>query len=88
MGQFKMANWLLWAWQVGLIRPDPDQDWAPGKQVAAALVCGTSEGVHKIVWNDWIIKGTKDKLYPRKPDISKPRTRKLNEESTKNTKAN
>lgn len=33
------------------------------------LVIGTLEGVHRITWGDWIIKGVKDELYPCKPDI-------------------
>ena len=27
------------------------------------LVLGTLEGVHRVSWNDWIIRGVKGKLY-------------------------
>ena len=33
------------------------------------LVCGTLEGVCRIDWNDWIIRGVKGEIYPCKPDI-------------------
>ncbi|KKK47174.1 hypothetical protein LCGC14_3157870 [marine sediment metagenome] len=33
------------------------------------LCIGTLEGVHKVDWNDWIIRGVKGELYPCKPDI-------------------
>lgn len=33
------------------------------------LVIGTLEGVHRVEWDDWIIKGIKGELYPCKPDI-------------------
>ena len=66
-------NWLNQAWQTGPgeggVWIDPDADWAPGKQCAAELVCGTLEGVHRISWDDWIIQGIKGELYPCKPDI-------------------
>lgn len=32
-------------------------------------VLGTLEGVHRVTWGDWIIKGVKGELYPCKPDI-------------------
>lgn len=62
-------NWLNEAWQrepgEGAVWIDP----AGGHKSAARLVCGTLEGVHKIDWNDWIIRGVKGELYPCKPDI-------------------
>ena len=33
------------------------------------LCIGTLEGVMRVDWNDWIIKGVKGELYPCKPDI-------------------
>ena len=33
------------------------------------LYLGTLEGVHIVVWGDWIIQGVKGELYPCKPDI-------------------
>ena len=33
------------------------------------LVLGTLEGVHRVAWDDWIIRGVKDELYACKPDI-------------------
>ena len=27
------------------------------------------EGVHRVTWGDWIIRGVKGELYPCKPDI-------------------
>ncbi len=69
----KWPNWLYEAWQKepgeGGVWPDPDEDWAAGHVSAARLVCGTLEGVHRIDWNDWIIKGVEGELYLRKPSI-------------------
>ena len=60
-------EWLHKAWNVGpgeggvwLDPDDPTGEW---------LVCGTLEGVHKITWGDWIIRGVKGEIYPCKPDI-------------------
>ena len=33
------------------------------------LCIGTLEGVHRVEWNDWIIRGIKGEIYPCKPDI-------------------
>ena len=60
-------NWLHRAWQMdpseGAVWIDPDD---PKRE---KLVCGTLEGVHRIDWNDWIIQGIKNEIYPCKPDI-------------------
>jgi hypothetical protein len=60
-------SWLNLAWQgepgEGTVWIDPDD---PKRE---ALVCGTLEGVHRISWGDWIIKGIKGEIYPCKPDI-------------------
>lgn len=33
------------------------------------LVIGTLEGVHRVSWDDWIVRGVKGELYAVKPDI-------------------
>ena len=33
------------------------------------LVLGTLEGVHRVQWGDWIIRGVQGEFYPCKPDI-------------------
>ena len=33
------------------------------------LVIGTKEGVHKVMWDDYIIRGVQGELYPCKPGI-------------------
>ena len=35
----------------------------------SGLLCGTLEGVVRIDWDDWIIKGIQGELYPCKPEI-------------------
>ena len=60
-------DWLNQAWN-----KDPSEGavWInPDDPTRASLVCGTLEGVYRINWNDWIIKGIKGELYPCKPDI-------------------
>ena len=60
-------TWLHKAWNgepgEGTVWIDPDD---PEREL---LVCGTLEGVHRITWDDFIIKGVQDELYPCKPDI-------------------
>jgi len=58
--------WLHKAWNTegeGCLAIDPD---CPKKE---RLYIGTLEGVHKVSWGDWIIKGVKGEIYPCKPDI-------------------
>ncbi|MCP5006533.1 MAG: hypothetical protein GY941_21725 [Planctomycetes bacterium] len=66
-------EWLNRAWNTepgeGSVWIDSSFPNAEGHESAAELVCGTLEGVHKISWNDWIIKGVNGELYPCKPDI-------------------
>ena len=66
-------NWLNVAWQAepgeGGLWIDPDAPKAPGRESAAELLCDTLEGVMRIDWGDWIIKGLRGELYPCKPDI-------------------
>lgn len=65
--------WLGKAWCTdpgeGSVWIDPDAPIAEGHKSAVELVCGTLEGVHRIDWNDWIIKGIAGELYLCKPDI-------------------
>jgi hypothetical protein len=59
-------NWLHRAWNSegeGSLFIDSDD---PERQ---RLCIGTLEGVHRVLWNDWIIQGVKGELYPCKPDI-------------------
>ena len=60
-------NWLHQAWNrepsEGAVWIDDDD---PKRE---KLVCGTLEGVHRIDFDDFIIKGIKGELYPCKPDI-------------------
>ena len=64
---YDWPEWMNMAWNSepseGAVWIDPDD---PQKE---NLVCGTLEGVHRIDWDDWIIKGVKGELYPCKPDI-------------------
>ena len=68
-------NWLHAAWQKdpseGALWIDPDCPPAPGHESAAELVCGTLEGVHRVDWNDWIIRGVMGEIYPVKDSIFK-----------------
>ncbi len=59
-------DWLNRAWNeivgVGLsCNEDPNDN--------EELFLGTLEGVYKVSWDDWIIRGVKGELYPCKPDI-------------------
>ena len=60
-------GWLNHAWNrepgENAVWIDPDD---PNREL---LVCGTLEGVHRISWDDWIILGIKNEIYPCKPDI-------------------
>lgn len=60
-------DWLHEAWQTdareGALFIDADD---PERQ---KLIIGTREGVHRVSWGDWIIRGVKGELYPCKPDI-------------------
>lgn len=65
--------WLHEAWQApqgeGAVWIDPDAPVAPGRKSADQLVCGTLEGVHRITFGDWIIKGIDGEIYPCNPNI-------------------
>lgn len=59
-------NWLHGAWTKegeGALFINADD---PARE---CLCIGTLEGVHRVDWNDWIIKGIKGELYACKPDI-------------------
>jgi len=59
--------WLSQAWQK---EPSEGAVWIDDNDSQREnLVCGTLEGVHKIDWDDFIIKGVKGEIYPCKPDI-------------------
>lgn len=60
-------SWLSQAWQVGAAEGGLfiDADDPERKR----LCIGTLEGVHRVSWGDWIIRGVKGELYPCKPDI-------------------
>jgi hypothetical protein len=65
-------NWLHRAWNTegeGGLRIDADAPVADGHESAAELVIYTLEGVHRVSWNDWIIRGVEGELYPCKPGI-------------------
>lgn len=60
-------NWLHQAWNApigeGALFIDDDD-------ISRKRLClGTLEGVHRVAWDDWIIRGIKGELYPCKPDI-------------------
>jgi len=42
---------------------------APFSDGTDELVIHTTEGIHLVSWNDWIIQGIKGELYPCKPDV-------------------
>ena len=60
-------DWLHRAWQMDGGESSLDIDADDPKR--ERLVLGTLEGVHRVEWNDWIIQGVKDELYPCEPDI-------------------
>ena len=57
------AAWGLPHFREGALYIDPDHE------EKARLVIRTLEGVQRIAWNDWIIRGIKGELYACKPDI-------------------
>lgn len=65
-------DWVKHAWFVG---PQEGGLWVDettpirNDQFAAGLMCGTLEGICRVQWNDWIIRGIKGEIYPCKPDI-------------------
>ena len=68
--RYDPSEWPVWlnrAWQMepseGALFIDRDDP------IREKLVIGTLEGVMRLQWNDWIIKGVKGELYACKPDI-------------------
>ena len=63
-------NWLHEAWQKGFNENGSVgcQDY-PNSNGKDRLIIKTLEGIHTVRWNDWIIKGIHNELYPCKPDI-------------------
>ena len=62
-------NWLNQAWQMN---PSEGAVWIDADDPKRErLVCGTLEGVRKIDFDDFIIRGVKGEIYPCKPDIFK-----------------
>ena len=59
--------WLGYAWQKGAGEGGLfiDSDDPQGE----CLCIGTLEGVYRVSWGDWIIKGIKGELYACKPEI-------------------
>lgn len=63
-------EWLNRAWneEVGAIGCVWCVDY-PNSDGTDALVIGTKEGVMKVGWDDYIIRGVQGELYACKPDI-------------------
>ena len=67
---FDWPNWLHEAWnkevtQIGSLFPS---DW-PNSDGKDELKINTLEGVMRVSFNDWIIRGVNGEIYPCKPDI-------------------
>ncbi len=60
-------EWLHMAWQKGAMEGGLYID--PDDHERQRLCIGTLEGVHRVEWGDFIIRGVKGELYPCKPDI-------------------
>ena len=61
-------TWLHKAWNEEAFHEGAlfiDSDDPEGKK----LVIGTLEGVLRVNWNDWIIRGVKGEIYACKPEI-------------------
>ena len=60
-------DWLNKAWNM---ETGEGAMWIdPGDPAGEHLVLGTKEGVHRVTWDDWIIRGIQGELYACKPDI-------------------
>jgi hypothetical protein len=60
-------NWLNQAWN-----KDPGEGalYIDANDSTSSRLCvGTLEGVCRVDWDDWIIQGVRNELYPCKPDI-------------------
>ncbi len=68
--RFNNTEWPEWlhdAWNMdggeGSLNIDLDDP------TGESLYIGTLEGVYRIIWDDWIIKGVIGELYACKPDV-------------------
>jgi hypothetical protein len=62
-------EWLYEAWNKPIYEPGALWSFTDEHGSNDNLAIVTLEGIHKITWGDWIIKGVKGELYPCKPDI-------------------
>ncbi|MGI9306841.1 MAG: hypothetical protein ACR2P5_05995 [Gammaproteobacteria bacterium] len=76
LGNSEWPNWLNEAWQRergeegSLFSGEEGSLFSDAADPARQRLCiGTLEGVHRVAWDDWIIRGVKGELYPCKPDI-------------------
>ncbi len=67
---FDWPSWLHKAWLKDWHKPNAvsSEDY-PNSDGTDRLIIQTLEGQHTVSWNDWIIQGVADELYPCKPDI-------------------
>ena len=64
------SEWPQWLHEAWNRSPGEGALWIdPDDQAKERLVLGTLEGVHRVTWGDWIIRGVQGELYPCKPDI-------------------
>lgn len=65
------SEWPVWLDQAWQKDPSEGAMWCDNEDETEGeqLYIGTLEGVHKITFGDWVIKGVKGELYPCKPDI-------------------
>jgi len=62
-------RWLHEAWNGNENAPGTLQRADRGVTPPDELAIVTLEGIHRVSWGDWIIRGVKGELYPCKPDI-------------------
>lgn len=63
-------EWLNRAWNGEIDAPGTVQcSEYPNSDGTDELCICTLEGMRRVSWNDWIIRGVKGELYPCKPDI-------------------
>ena len=69
MDNSEWPQWLHMAWNLDPHEAGSLHRCDMSAQLPDALQIMTLEGVHKVSWGDWIIRGVKGELYPCKPDI-------------------
>lgn len=62
-------SWMHEAWNIERGAPGSLQPSDYPSDGTDELEIVTLEGIHRVSWGDWIIKGVKGELYPCKPDI-------------------